>query len=115
MIIIATLRSMSTISFSEKDERLYCAPAVTLTRRGDGFARLPEYGLSPTSGRDFLAGRISRFGRKLCARSRPDHEGIVAVFGHLPPKIFLVAESLHRSQDPLEVLAASGGLGVDLV
>jgi len=37
------------------------------------------------------------------ARARPDHEGVVAVFGDLPPEIFLVAECLHRCQRLLEI------------
>jgi hypothetical protein len=45
-IIIATLRFMSTISFSGKDERLHMRACRYPNRRGDGFARLPEYGLS---------------------------------------------------------------------
>ena len=47
-------------------------------------------------------------------RASADHEGVVAVFGNLPPEIFVVAERLYRVPNFLVVSVVRRSLGVDL-
>jgi hypothetical protein len=44
-----------------------------------------------------------------------DHKGVVAVFGDLPPEIFVLAKRRDRLPDFLVVLVDPRSLGVDLV
>ena len=46
----------------------------------------------PGAVRPGSASIFGSFARLSGARTRPDHEGVVGVFGHLPPQIFVVAE-----------------------
>src|ERR1043166_8965376 len=61
---------------------------------------------------------LSRAGSEDEARSTPcsipDHEGVVAVLGDLPPEIFVVAQRHDRVPDSLIVLVDRRSLGVDL-
>src|SRR6266550_6250008 len=49
------------------------------------------------------------------ARARPDHEGVVGVFGDLPPEIFVVAEGDDRVPDLLVIGVCRRRLGVDFI
>src|SRR6266851_4425732 len=48
-------------------------------------------------------------------RASADHKGVVAVFGDLPPEIFVVAKRYDRVPDLLVILVDRRRLGVDLV
>src|SRR2546421_3483101 len=57
---------------------------------------------------------ILRLRTRSGARARPDHEGVVGVFGDLPPEIFVVSERQDRVPDLLVVGIDRGGLLVHL-
>src|SRR5262249_58435159 len=48
-------------------------------------------------------------------RARADHEGVVAIFGDLPPEILVVTKRRDRVPDFLVILVGRRRLGVDLL
>src|SRR5215467_6399342 len=76
----------------------------------EGGATIPHV-LSPT-----CASAATRGGNAHSTpRATADHEGVVAVFGDLPPEILVVAKRRDRVPDLLVILVGRRRLGVDLV